>query len=200
MYNVQTGQFIVEIPKNGSRSMVKAVLTAYGKNCAKAQGHFTVAEFLNDKLTLVAKPRRPRMPMQTICVVRNPAQRLFSQVLHAVRHKHGMDVDRAMNVAWEQSDIVFKPQWQFLELPETGEYELDLRLWDMARIDQALVFASGTPMNLHLNMAPTRPNETIDQIIAHKLYDELMDSEDHYAKDYKLWLRALKTSTLGLEP
>ena len=132
-------------------------------------------------------------PCRTYAVIRNPVDRLFSQVQHFVRNKAGASVNTAMEVAWEQSDIVFKPQSEFLT-PPVGEYEPELRMWDMERIKYALNTIFGYGTYYHVNKAPNH-GAVADQVIAHDKFSDLI--EGLYKDDMRLWLTACKTTKTG---
>lgn len=198
MYNVKTRQFLVEIPKNGSRSLVQTMTTRYGKVFMKSHGHHSVRHFCDDAMFYqVHESRWPINPFQVIVVYRNPVDRLLSQVNHAMRNKQ-LTFNEAMAIAWHQSDIVFMPQWKFVELPTSGEWEFDWRAWPMERINEAMSFIMGCTVGTHLNNSEGKPQPVnMDQLIEHKLFDDLMESPDHYKLDYKLWLDADKRKKDG---
>jgi hypothetical protein len=196
MFNIKDQIFVVEIPKNGSRSLLMSVRQKYGKNAIKIEGHRTAAEMLALKDTLVSEKNRPLPPYTIAAVIRNPAERLFSQVRQLERHRTKASLDNIMERAWEQSDIVMKPQWQFVEVP-TDE-DIDLRLWDMKRIDLAQRFVSQSRQcNIWQNRRPPNSNITDDQIISHKLFVELLESPDHFGPDMQLWVRSQRTNEDG---
>lgn len=202
MFNIKDQIFVLEIPKNGSRSLVASVRNKYGKNYIKCEGHHTLEALVDMKDHLVHPQNRPIEPYTFAAVIRNPVDRLSSQVRQAERMKTNITLDAIMEKAWEQSDIVFKPQWHFVQVP-TGEdnkplYAVDLRLWDMKRIELAMRFVAQTcGAGYHMNRSPLGTRFGLQQIMDHKLFDELLDSEHHYKPDLALWIEAQRTNEDG---
>jgi hypothetical protein len=199
MYSTKSKRIILEIPKNGSRTLVKTMHILEGKQWTKCAGHFTLDETLNLIPTQVGVKGYPEKDIEVIAVIRNPAERLYSQVCHYARNKNGVTLDDAMTVAWGQSDVVFKPQWKFIERQVIPQWEIDLRVFPMDRLNDATAYLGMTGKALRINQAPVQRPFTMDQLISHEAYDELMDSINHYGPDIKLWLDALKRNSLGLE-
>jgi hypothetical protein len=197
VFNIKDQIFVLEIPKNGSRSLVYSVRQKYGKNYIKIEGHRTLIEMIGMADKLVSEKNRPIEPYTVAAVIRNPVKRFVSQVQQARRLKSHITLDEIMERAWHQADIVFKPQWQFVEVP-TG-VEIDLRMWDMERIGLALRFVAqrSTIPAHHINKAPPVSDLSIDQIVGHKMFDELIESEYHYKPDMALWIEAKRTNEDG---
>ena len=60
-----------------------------------------------------------------------------------------------------------------------------------------MVAITGKPFKFHINKDPGTSGITLDQVIAHRLYDELLDSKDHYAPDVHLWMDATRRGKDG---
>ena len=194
MYNTKTSQVILEIPKNGSRSLVAAAMDGTPKAYFKCQGHHTLREFFEERMPReIREEKRPTPPVEVIAVIRNPIERLFSQVLHNMHTHHSRDMTKALETCLMQSDVVFKPQHEFVRsVPEWG---IDLRLWDMDRIIEAQLYVSGgKPWHYHKNKQKGNKGVSLDQLMLHNLYD---DAVDIFNGDFSLWLDACKTDKDG---
>lgn len=194
MYNIKTQIVTLEIPKNGSRTLVEASKTVYGKAAFKCMGHHTLEQVMMNQMPSVKQ--QPKNPVIVTAVLRNPVERLLSQVRQYERNKAGATLDDAMKVAWAQSDVVFKPQWKFLEVPDMGDWEFDVRMWDMKRIGEAVMLLTSAKAP-HINKGDAPSQINMDRLLAHELFDDLMDSEWHYGPDFVLWGDAEKTNREG---
>lgn len=198
MYNVKNQQIVLEIPKNGSRTLVAAASLAWGKHYLRVQGHKTLRRMLDGELQRGVSNKRklPSSSVQVVAVIRNPVERLRSQVNHHCRHKQGATLDDAMTACWEQSHVLWTPQAEFVEVPKVGEWYVDLRLFPMDRIDDACIFISGGKEILaHKNTAPHFQHD-LDAIMRHRLFDAIMD--ERYHADRKLWIDAQRRNKDGL--
>lgn len=201
MFNVKTQQLLLEIPKNGSRSLVQAACDHQGKKWMKCQGHHTLEYFLAEmQYTMVEAKRRPVPPLQVVCVIRSPVERMLSQLRQAERKKANTSLNDLMKVCWEQSDIVFKPQHKFITLPHRGTWtpeDIDLRVWPMGRISEAMTFLAGKPVVYHKNRDKSASSKIdLDKMLEHELYEDIMDA--HFGPDYHLWVRAQRSDEKGL--
>lgn len=128
-----------------------------------------------------------------VAVIRNPVDRLVSQVAHVIGAHTEYGVEQAMNMCWEQSTLLFKPQADYVAVPDVGEY--DLRLWDLKCMEQALTFVAGRPTDVHINGHKIGAyDEFVDAIVSHRLYDAIV--AERYNRDFALWLDASKNRTL----
>lgn len=193
MYVMPIKTVVLEIPKNGSRSLEAAIKNRYGKNGFKIAGHFSYGHTM-DSMHLVREERRPNNPVTVVGVFRNPVERLVSQVNHVAYHRKDKGLDYILLSCIEQSNIVFKPQAEFLEDPQSGTWEPDIRMWDMSRIEEAMKFLIGADVRWHKNKRPTE-RYSMDQIIEHRWFEEIM--EDVYKYDHNLWLKAQMTDQEG---
>jgi len=185
--NVNANEILLEIPKCGSRSLVCALRTKYNRRSFWYHGHHTLKELegMSDRLHMY--------PHIVYAVIRNPIDRLLSGVNHYVNNKTGATLSDALEVCLEQSNIVFKPQYKFVEVPDRGTY--DLRLWDMARIEEALRFigAGDDPTLPHLNKAVYKYD--MDALLNHTLFDDV--NVEVLDQDFPLWIDATRTSKEG---
>lgn len=199
MYNVLSKQIVLEIPKNGSRTLVKAATTGYGKLYLKAQGHKTLQELCDEVLTR-SIPRKHQFdrPQVVVAVFRNPIDRFVSQIAHSMRNKARMTLDECMTAAWEQSDIVYKPQADFLALPQLGDWEFDFRFWPMERINQASGFVAGCATTAYqMNSGQYDYAALLDQMMQHRLYEAIVT--ERYNRDFRLWNGACRRGPDGCE-
>lgn len=201
MYNVNRNLMILEIPKNGSRSIVQAACDFQGKKWMKCHGHMTLKHFLTEGAKKMVEPsRQPAPPLTVVAIFRNPVERLLSQIRQHERKKSNMSLNEMMDVCFKQSDILYKPQHAFIELPQQGIWSdkdnIDLRAWPMERIEEAFHFLTGgKPQTYHKNRDRNPSKFELDQIIDHKLYDDIM--EQHFKPDFHLWRKACNSSEDG---
>lgn len=198
MYNVKNQMIVLEIPKNGSRTLVAAASLAYGKQYLRVQGHKTLRQMLDGGLIKhgVNKKRLPTKDVTAVAVIRNPAERLFSQVNHVLQHAQGKTVDDAMRACWEQSHVVWAPQADFVELPCMGDWNVDLRLFPMEHIEDACRFICGGKDIVAKKNVGGQYHHLIDPIMAHPLFDAIMN--ERYHEDRKLWIDAQRRNEEGL--
>jgi len=124
MYNRKTGQIIVEIPKNGSRSLVAAAEAAHGRKSFAGHGHKSIAEVL---ALMPAKLLERVGKIEAVAVIRDPADRFRSQLAQYMKIKRATLAD-ALAACEEQSHIVFKPQKAFLD---TGGANVGVKMYAM---------------------------------------------------------------------
>ena len=195
MYNVKSKHIVLEIPKCGSQSLATAVALGWGEHVIRCEGPYTLREMIDDQLPQHVRAKQwPNIldGIIVVAVVRNPVDRLVSQVAHAIKAP-GIHLEQAMNMCWEQSDVLFKPQADFVAVPDVGEY--DVRLWDIKQMEQALTFVAGRPTDVHVNRHKVGAyDEFVDAIVSHRLYDAIV--AERYNRDFALWLDASKNRTL----
>lgn len=138
MYNTKAKHIVLEIPKNGSRSLITASSHATGKRYMKCLGHRSLYRILRDMETEVSQKGKPRKdtPLPVIAVIRNPLNRFISQV-NAYCHNKNTNLDEAMKACIEQSNVIFTPQYSYVSDPEFDKYCLSLYLYPMTRMRKA---------------------------------------------------------------
>jgi hypothetical protein len=202
MFSMDRQLFVLEIPKNASRSLVTALKRKHKKHTLALAGHFTLTEMI-ERIDVIPALSRPVEPYMAVAIIRNPLNRLISQVRQAERMKTGITLDEIMEKAWEQSDVVFKPQWKYLEVPTGVDskpmWAAEVLMWDEKRVDEAVALMTGGE-DLCVNKSPDNSRFSAPQIVAHKMTDELFESQHHYKPDFALWLRAQRTNKYGEEP
>jgi len=171
MINVKTGQFIIEIPKAGSRSLVEAAIQAYGKKAFKAHGHHTLPELIAKNETEVSTKHRPKPPFEVIAVVRDPQERLVSALNEYMRIKSA-SLSEAFHACIMQSHIIFKRQLEFLE----GMAEHDACLYPLEGIIDAQARVAGKKLQMPLwrNRGVDRRKATAEQIKNHVMYNSAL--------------------------
>jgi len=118
-------------------------------------------------------------------IIRNPIEHLVVACLTA-----GVPVGTFMSDVWNNcanEHSMCKAQWR--GLPTDG----DLRLWDYARVFTKEGYNYPAPD------VPDVDPLMMDEIMDHFMFDDLMESDDHYGPDFQLWLRALRTDKEGVE-
>lgn len=174
MYNVLTKQIVLEIPKNGSRTLVDAVTLTWGKESMKCMGHATLTELLEDRIPAqVREEKQPTAPYQVVAVIRNPTTRLESMV-NAYMNIKGATMSDAMRAAAQQSHIIFKPQWHFIDTD--GGVDCELHLFTMSRILDAVKFITSDKMVAAPRKNDGRAKRKVSwlDISVHPMFNEVM--------------------------
>jgi hypothetical protein len=205
MYNFKQNYIAVEIPGNASKSLVKAATDVHGAQAMACYGHHTLVSMVESLIPTQVSKHSLFAGVEAFAVIRSPADRLYSLLCKASREKVDVSLDDLMKEAWEQRQRMFTPQFKFVELPTKGD-KVNLRMWDMARIDAAAHCMTGRLIRDSTEDVPAAPREnvnpghskiTVEGMMNHRVYDHLMDSKEHYALDYHLWIRARRTNKHG---
>lgn len=164
MLNRKTRQVILEVPKSGSRSLVAAATARYGKKVFAHHGHFTLAE-LSQLL-----PLNEGEPYHAVGVIRNPRDRLVSQVNAYCKNKN-VGLSTALKACVEQSNIIFKPQVEFVR-HSPKRFKLDLFPMERHKDAQASVGGGDWLKGEHVKNVGEYKYQIVD-IAKHPLYDQV---------------------------
>ena len=186
MYNPFLKNIVLEIPKCGSRSLVAAVTMHISKRAVRHAGHMTLTELMKHVSPLLGEDM-----MDVIAVVRNPEERFESQIAAYMKIKNANKA-KALSECARQSHIVFKPQSNFVAIPNEFHDKLNLRLFPIERQHEAqeaalLRIISGTQ---HRNASTNKLS--FDELEAHPLFE---DAFQHFVQDYQVYEAAHELSS-----
>lgn len=150
MWLTKPRMIVLEIPKCGSTSLHRAAEVQYGKRYIKLHGHRTLQAIISELSQSKKAPQLGEV-IDVVAVVRNPLDRMVSQVTNYMKIKKASSSD-ALRACAEQSHIIFKPQYKFLEGMEFYDY-LNVKVYPIERIKDAQEHIMGRKIEsaLHYN-------------------------------------------------
>ena len=176
---------VAEIPKSGSRSLVKAATIKYGKHNLSDMGHGLTADNLAWQAALLAFGTSAT-PVTPMAVVREPVSRLVS-ILNHIRNNclAGQRTELAdAEYITGQCHIITHPQVQWVGLPE----DRDCTLFPMDKISSALLHITDGAIDfVHVNKMLNKV-WTMDTIETHSYYRDMLDV---YTADFELYEAAV---------
>jgi len=177
MFNVKTRQIILEIPKNGSRSLVNVATRHYTKRAFKHHGHKTLREIVD----LISPSQGEKFVV--VGVVRHPEARFISQVNHYLRIKKRHTRRDALKACADQSHIIFKPQSDFVELPDS-DVGIMMLLYPIEQMLRAQAQVAGGCRHSAAHDNAGGAIVDMDRLME---YAEFEAAFDHFAQDYELY-------------
>jgi len=182
MYNPKTQQIVLEIPKNGSRSLVKAAQTAHGKKCIQQPGHHTAQTLLE-----WLEQNYPNLgyPVDLVAVLRNPYERFISQLLAYSRNKN-VTLVQSLIAARQNQHVIFVSQCDMLRLRPEYSGLVAPRLFTMGNMLQAQrAIGNCRGHMVKINQAPDFNEGEAAKMFSSPVYRNTL--ETMYARDIALW-------------
>lgn len=176
MYFPKTGLLIIEVPKCGSRTLVKACKKEYGENFFA--GHISIVETKRR----IAKATKFRHNLnwtidRAVRIIREPHERFVSAINYSYASKK-LDLDKSINMMLGGMPKTLTST----QVIWVDDKTVPLKTFRIDEMDKALEHLGCKSVDMWENKS--EPVFTIQDIKSHDKYDLICEK---YKEDFKLW-------------